>query len=306
MKSIAYYLKNPYQVFEVLRSHNMTNWIPDELYLRMLYKEYIGKNLNLKNPLTFNEKLQWLKLNDRNPLYTVLVDKHAVKQYVEEKIGKEYVIPTIAMWERVEDIKISNLPDRFVLKCTHDSGGVVICRDKGKFDLLNAQNKLKRNLKKNYYYSTREWPYKHVKPRIIAEPYLESENGNTLNDYKLLIFNGKHKCSFVCSGRNSEAGLHVTFYDPEWNVMPFERHYPRSSQKQERPCSYKKMIQLAEILSEGIPFVRVDFYEVGGNPYFGEMTFFPGGGFEEFSPEIWDRKLGDMLDITAVGGQKKV
>lgn len=306
MKSIAYYLKNPYQIFEVLRSHNMTNWISDELYLKILYKEYIGKDLNLKNPLTFNEKLQWLKLNDRNPLYTVLVDKHAVKQYVEEKIGKEYVIPTIAVWERVEDINISNLPDRFVLKCTHDSGGVVICRDKGKFDLSSAQDKLKRNLKKNYYYSTREWPYKHVKPRIIAEPYLESENGNTLNDYKLLIFNGKHKCSFVCSGRNSDAGLHVTFYDPEWNVMPFERHYPRSSQKQERPCSYKKMIQLAEILSKGIPFVRVDFYEVGGNPYFGEMTFFPGGGFEEFSPEIWDRKLGDMLDITAVGERKQV
>lgn len=205
------------------------------------------------------------------------------------------MIPTLGVWDSFDNIDFTNLPNQFVLKCTHDSGGIVICRDKSTFDTQSVKKKMTQCLKTNYFWGTREWPYKNVKPRIIAEKYIEDNKQGELKDYKLMCFNGKVECSFVCEDRYKDTGLKVTFYDADWNVMPFERHYPRNSVLCERPKKYDLMVELAEKLSENIPFVRVDFYEVQGKVYFGEMTFYPGAGFEEFNPPEWDKKLGDWL-----------
>ena len=273
------------------------NNLNDESFLKKAFRCYMGKELNLDNPQTFNEKLQWLKLYDRKPEYTTMVDKYAVKKYVADIIGEEYIIPTLGVWNPFDEIDFDKLPNHFVLKCTHDSGGIVICKDKNKLDLKSAKKKIEKCLKRNYYWSSREWPYKDVKPRIIAEPYMEDSKAHELIDYKFMCFNGKVKCSFTCSERFSKDGLKVTFFDKDWNVMPFERHYPVSKDSPKKPINYDKMIQFSEQLSKGIPFVRVDFYEINGQLYFGELTFYPGGGFEEFTPEEWDYKLGDFLKL---------
>ncbi len=277
--------------------------LPDKLALKIMYKNTFLKKLNLKNPKTFNEKLQWLKLYNRKPEYTKMVDKYTAKEYVASILGEEYIIPTYGVWERFDDIDFEKLPNQFVLKCTHGSGDVIVCKDKSQLDIASAKAKMERSLKTNYYKLSREWPYKNVKPRIIAEKYMEDaskldiakKEGESLNDYKLMCFNGKMRCSFVCSGRFSKEGLHVTFFDRDWNVMPFERSYPNVKDGLPRPNNYEKMVELSERLSKNIPFVRVDFYEINGQIYFGELTLFPGGGFEKFSPSEWDEKIGDML-----------
>ena len=283
----------------------------DERYLKKCYAVRMKKELNLNNPQTFNEKLQWLKINNRDPKYTTLVDKYRVKEYVAEVIGSEYVIPTLGVWEKFEDIDFEALPQEFVLKCTHDSGGLVICTDKNKLDLKRAKKKITAALKRNYYFVGREWPYKDVHPRIIAEKYMKSADERTRNvdtqekeelkDYKLMCFNGEVKCLFVCSERYSEEGLRVTFFDTEWNQLPFERHYKKSEKEIGKPNNLEKMIELAERLSKDMPFVRVDFYEIDDKIYFGELTFFPGSGFEEFNPEYYDKVLGEYIDISDVG-----
>jgi len=270
--------------------------VPDKLYLKYKFYKKMKKQLNLDNPQTFNEKLQWLKLYDRNPEYTKMVDKYEVKKYVAEKIGEEYIIPTLGVWNKFEDIDFERLPNQFVLKCTHDSGGVVICKDKSTFDFNAANKKLSRSLKRNYFWKGREWPYKNVKPRIIAEKYIS----NDLIDYKFMCFNGNVKCSFVCTDRFSNNGLHVTFFDRDWNVMPFERHYPHLKEGIPRPKTYGLMLELSEKLSTKIPFVRVDFYEFEGNLFFGELTFYPGNGLEEFTPEEWDYRIGNWINLVQV------
>lgn len=281
--------------FSYLTAMGLTQWMSDEQFLKKEYFLQMGKKLNLNDPKTFNEKLQWLKIHNRKPEYTTMVDKYAAKQYVADRIGERYIIPTLGVWEHFDDIDFDNLPNQFVLKCTHDSGGIVICRDKSKLDKKAAKKKLEYYLRRKYYYIHREWPYKNVKPRIIAEKYMTNGNGEDLNDYKLMCFNGKVKTTFVCSNRFSKDGLKVTFYDTEWRRMPFERHYPASKTEIDKPQTYEEMITLAEKLAFGIPFVRVDFYEINGNIYFGELTFFPGSGYEEFTPEEWDKTLGDWI-----------
>ena len=272
------------------------HYLPDSLYLRYVYWRVMGVPLHLKNPQTFNEKLQWLKLYDRNPLYTTLVDKYAVKKWVADKIGEQYIIPTLGVWNHFDEIDFDKLPNQFVLKATHDSGGLVICRNKKTFDKQAAREKLEKSLKNNFYYMGREWPYKNVPARIIAEKYMEDNaSAQELNDFKLMCFNGQVKCSFVCTERSTKSGLKVTFYDTNWQEMPFERHYPRSKTPIAKPLSYDEMVELAEKLSKDIPFVRVDFYSVQGKVYFGEMTFYPGSGLEEFTPSEWDKKIGDYL-----------
>ncbi len=275
----------------------LCNNVSDEEYLRQIYRFRMGKDLNLDNPKTFNEKLQWLKLHDRKPEYTTMVDKYEVKKYVADIIGEEYIIPTLGVWDNVGDIEFDKLPNQFVLKCTHDSGSIVICKDKSKLDFEEAKKKLKKGLDRNLFWYGREWPYKDVKPRIIAEPYMEDGKAHELIDYKFMCFNGVVKCSFTCSERFTESGLKVTFFDKDWNVMPFERHYPASKNPPKKPINYDKMIQFSEKLSKGILFVRVDFYEINGQLFFGELTFYPGSGFEEFTPEEWDYKLGDFLKL---------
>lgn len=275
------------------------NRMSDKSFLNLTYWLHYGRRINWDNPRTYNEKLQWLKVYNRRPEYTMMVDKYEVKQYVANVIGDEYIIPTIGVWDRVEDIPFDSLPNQYVIKCTHDSGSVCICKDKESFNVEKAKKKLAKGLKKNLFYWGREWPYKDVKPRIIAEEYLEDSDTeqNDLRDYKLMCFNGKVKCSFVCSDRFNDKGLKVTFYDKEWKKMPFCRYYPAASYEIPAPSSYNKMVELAEQLSNGIPFVRVDFYEVNKHPYFGEMTFFPGNGVEEFNPDEWDHILGCWIEL---------
>lgn len=267
----------------------------DKLYLKLLFRVRVGYKLNLNDPCTFNEKLQWLKLYDRNPLYTRLVDKAEVKSWVAERIGWKHVIPTFGIWNSFSEINFDMLPSQFVLKCTHDSGGLVICRDRAKFDIRAARKKIDRSLSRNFYWSGREWPYMNVKPRIIAEKYLDDGTFD-LTDYKFMCFDGCVKCVFTCTGR-VENDLRVDFFDPEWNHLPLTRHYPNADIPPAAPACLKEMIVLSETLSESIPFVRVDFYEIAGELYFGEMTFYPGSGFEEFDPREWDERLGSWLDL---------
>lgn len=272
--------------------------LPDAWYLSALYRIALGKKLELVPPRTFNEKLNWLKLHDRNPLYTRLVDKYAVREYVAEKIGPEYLVPLVGgPYRSFDEIDFDALPDAFALKCVHDSGSVALCRDKSSFDKEGAKRKLERALKKNFYWAAREYPYKNVVPRIIAEKFLTDGDADDLKDYKLLCFNGKVRCSFLYSERFTGVGLHMNAYDRDWNPLPFERHYPRSETLVPKPARYETMVALAEKLAQGIPFVRVDFYDVDGRVYFGETTFYPGGGLEEFTPEEWDFTLGSWLEL---------
>lgn len=288
---ISNYLK---KTFLNLASKNIIK-ISDERYLKIQYKMRLKQKLDLKNPKTFNQKLQWLKINDRNPKYTKMVDKYEVRNYIKDKIGEEYLIPLIGVFDKFDDINFDKLPNQFVMKCTHDSGGVIICRDKEKLNKEEAKNKINKCLKRNYYYVGREWPYKNVKPRIVIEKYMSNESQSELNDYKLMCFNGKVRCSFVCSNRNTN--LNVDFYDIDWKKMPFERHYKNSQKIIEKPNKYEEMIKLAEKLSENITFVRVDFYEINNKIYFGKLTFYPGNGTEEFTPEKYDLILGDMIKL---------
>ena len=278
-----------------LAEKEMFNWIRDRSYLKLIYWARLGKKLHLDPPQTFNEKLQWLKLYDRKPEHTMMVDKYEVKKYISEIIGEEYVIPTLGVWERFDDIDFGALPEQFVLKCTHDSGGLVICKNKSDLDITAAKNKIEQCFKKNYYYHAREWPYKNVNKRIIAEKYMCSDDSSELTDYKIMCFNGKVKCIFTCTDRYSEDGLKVTFFDRNWERMPFERHYPADPKYIAPPQSLKQMIELSEKIANNLLFARVDFYEIGGKPYFGEITFFPGSGMEEFTPDEWDLKLGNWI-----------
>lgn len=271
--------------------------MPDDEYLIKKWKALMGTELNLDDPHTFNEKLQWLKLYDRKPEYTTMVDKYAVKQYVADIIGEKHIIPTLGVWDKFDDIDFNMLPNQFVLKCTHDSGGLVICRDKQHLDKNAAKKKLTESLKHNYYYAGREYPYKNVKPRIIAEKYMEDSKTAELRDYKFFCFDENVYCCLICSGRYSSKGLHFTFFDRKYNVLPFECGCPSEKNGLPKPSQYDKMIELAEQLSQNIPFVRVDFYEIDGNVYFGELTFFPVSGYIQFDPEEWDLKLGNMLKL---------
>lgn len=293
-------IENPCNMIMYLGNKGRLKWLSDEVYLKAIFNAKLNKNLDLGNPKSFNEKLQWLKLYDRNPKYSKLVDKYEVREFISNSIGEEYLIPMIGVWDSVDEINFELLPKQFVLKCTHDSGSVVVCTDKEELDVEKVKKKLNIALKRNYYYPSREWTYKNVKPRIIAEQYMVNDSGEELKDYKFMCFNGEVKCSFVCLNRYSGNGLNVNFYDMNWNLMPFERHYPCSKIKVEKPTKFEKMVELATILSQEIPFVRVDFYEINGSIYFGELTFYPGAGYEEFTPEEYDYILGSWIKLPKV------
>ncbi|GMA45853.1 glycosyl transferase [Tetragenococcus muriaticus] len=271
--------------------------IADKLFLKLLFKNRLKKNLNLEEPTTYNEKLQWLKLYDHNPEYITMVDKYEVKQYVQDTIGKQYIIPTIGIWEKFEDIDFDQLPNQFVIKCTHDSGGVVICKDKRKLDKKKARKKINKSLRRNYYLNTREWPYKHVKPRIIIEKYMENPLDEDLKDYKFFIFNGTFKAMFIATDRNSQNETNFDFYDSNFNHLPFKNGHPNSDKPIRKPENFEKMFKLAEKLAEGLPHVRVDFYEIDNEIYFGEMTFYHWSGLKPFEPEEWDYRFGSWLKL---------
>lgn len=275
--------------------------LSDEEYLKSMFRLLIGKELNLENPLTFNEKLQWLKLYDRNPLYTKLVDKYEVKKYVASIIGEEYVIPTLGVYDKFDDIDFDVLPSKFVIKCTHDSGSVMICKDKSTFDITQAKKYFDKKLNYNYYYNSREWPYKYVKPRIIIEEYIVRGgeiSGQFLppEDYKFFCFNGDAKLSFIVMDRFTK-NMTVTFFDRDWRKLPFSRKYKSYDGDISKPKHHDLMVDLSEKLSKNIPFVRVDFFDVGDRVYFGELTFYPGSGFEPFDPYEYDKILGDYIKL---------
>ena len=283
--------------FMYLARRNFFNWMPDKLYLKICYKCKIGKKLNLNNPQTYNEKLQWLKLYDRKPEYTKMVDKYSVKEYVASIIGEEYIIPTIGVWNKVEDIDFDKLPTQFVLKCTHDSGGLVICNDKSKLDIDNAKRTLNYFLNRNFYHLHREWPYKNIKPQIIAEEYIVDESGYELKDYKFFCFDGKVKAMFIATDRNAETETCFDFFDRDFNHLPVLNGHPNANKAIQKPLNYEKMIELAEKLSQNIPHTRIDFYNINGKIYFGEITFFHWSGFKKFEPEKYDKIFGDWITL---------
>lgn len=298
LKKAVRFMSEPEVRFYCLDKLGIYKSLPDDKYLKRKFKLRTGYELDLEKPRSFNEKIQWLKLNDRSPRYVTLVDKFLVKDFVAATIGGKYVIPTIDSWDSADSVDFNRLPREFVIKCNHNSGkGIYICRDKETINEGKVRKGLAKALSEDYYIYNREWPYKNVKRRVLAEELLKENGGGELKDYKLMCFNGKVRCSFVCSDRFTKDGLKVTFFDRDWNVMPFERHYPKSTKEIRKPKNYELMVGLAEKLAEGICFVRVDFYEVCGRVYFGEMTFYPGSGFEEFTPREWDYKMGEWLDI---------
>ena len=304
-KALARYITDKNYRFLIDAGKGKYDKLSDREYLEKKFYAMLGYSLDLSNPQTFNEKLQWLKLYDRKPEYTMMVDKYKVREYIKEKIGEEYLIPLLGVWDKAEDIDFDALPNQFVLKCNHNSGlGMYICKDKSKLtenQIKAIRKNLEKGLKQDYYLPGREWPYKDVPRKIISEKYMEDKETGELRDYKFFCFNGKVNCCFVCTDRFKEAGLKITFYDKDWNVMPFKRHYPISDKSIDKPKNYNKMIEIAEQLSKDIPFVRTDFYEINGDLYFGEITFYPGSGLEEFQPIEWDEKLGNWITLPKKG-----
>lgn len=275
----------------------LSRLIPDRIYLQIVYFKHFRRFINFNNPKTFNEKIQWLKLNYRNEEYTKLVDKYRVKQYITKLIGEEYVIPTLGVWNNVDDIDFKSLPEKFVLKCNNDSGGIVICKNKKDFDEAKAKSFLKERLKNNGYWYGREWPYKNVKPCIIAEKYMEDSISKDIKDYKFFCFNGSMEFFDIDIDRFIEH--RANYYDRNGNFLPFGKTYcpPDYTKKIEMPKNLDKMIELAETISHNTVLSRINFYEIDGQVYFGEITFYPGSGFSPFTDEKWDYKLGDMIDL---------
>ena len=280
------------------------NQVWDARYLKILYRVKTGKKLNLSNPQTLNEKLQWLKIHDRKPIYTQMVDKLEVRKIIEEKIGSEYLIPLIGVWDSFDDIDFEKLPDQFVLKCTHDSGGLSICTDKRKYDLKKARKKINHCMRRNYYYNSREWPYKDVKPRIITEKYMVDESGWELKDYKIFCFNGVPDYVEVDFNRYIKHKLNP--YDFDWNPLNFcdssKNDYSANIPK---PKRLMEMKEIAKQLSEGIDFLRVDFYSIEDRIYVGELTLCPGSGCIAFEPEEMDLHYGKKLILTGFQEQKE-
>lgn len=272
--------------------------MPDEKYIKKMYQLRIGKPLNLSDPKTYTEKLQWLKLYDRKPEYTVLQDKFAVRDYVSKTIGSEYLIPLLGVWNNAKAIDFSTLPNQFVLKCNHDCASVTICRDKEKFNYEQTIQKLNYCLNQNYYYSGREWAYKDIKPVILAEQYMEEDHQETLTDYKFFCFSGKPKMVMLTSGEAHTRNRRNDLYDIDFNHLPIQRGNVQESDKvYTKPEGFETLVTLAEKLAGNIPFIRVDFYLIKGHPYFGEVAFYPSAGFSQFYPLEWEEKIGSWIQL---------
>lgn len=299
-------LKDKDYRFVILSNLGLNKNLSSEEFLTKMYRIQTGQPLNLDNPLLYTEKLQWLKLYDHRPEYSRLVDKYEVKKYIAEKIGQEYVIPLLGVWERVEDIDFDKLPQQFVLKTTHDSGGIVVCKDKNKLNIEETKRKLRYCLNRDYYIQNREWPYKNVPHRIIAEQYMEDSKQGELRDYKFFTFNGEPKVFYIAQGRGKNEETVADFFDMDFNHLPFTIDHDMSPVLPEKPKNFELMKQLAAKLSEGTPQLRVDFYEVDGKVYFGEMTFFHCSGMVLIKPEEWNKRLGDWVILPQIQSKEQI
>ena len=303
MQPISFYFKNPsYSLICLLIKFSYL--FPDKLYLKWLYRLHMGQKLHLDKPVTFNEKLQWLKLNDHNDRYPKLVDKCTAKGEVAKMIGDQYIVKTIGVWNKPEDIDFDVLPNQFVIKVSNGSGGndVVICQDKQSFDVKKAISKLNASLQGSQtYLHYREWPYKNIPRRILAEEFISNPNDEELIDYKVHVFNGEPKFILVCQNRYGDGGMTEDFYSTDWELMKVKRpSHPNSAVPMKKPALLEEMLRLSKELSKGIPFVRTDFYIVQNKILFGEMTFYPASGVVPFVPSSWDRTFGDWLNLPSV------
>lgn len=267
----------------------------DRLYICLKYKRITGEWLHISHPRTFSEKLNWLKIYNRDPLYTVLVDKYQVKEYVANAIGQQYVVPNYGVYDSFDTIDFASLPEQFVMKVTHDSSGAVICRDKSSFDVESAKEKIESSLSQNYARITGEWPYYNVKPRIIVDKFLDDHSGKELIDYKFMCFDGEPKLMYFT---NKGAKIFENFYDMDFAPVDASHGFDRMIPEFEKPEQFELMKELATKLSNGIPFVRIDFFLVDGHVYFGEYTFFDWAGFKLFTDKKWEEKLGSWIKIS--------
>lgn len=275
----------------------ISSLVPDKLYLKIVCKGKLGYTPDMNNPQTFNEKLNWLKLYNQNPLFTKLADKFEVKKYVADLIGEQFVVNNLGCWYRFKDIDWNVMPNQFVLKCTHDSSGAIICRNKSSFDIESARKKMNKSLRLNYFYACREWPYKNIPPRIIADELLDDHSGKELNDYKFWCFNGVPKYMY-CTVKTNRENIYENFYDMNFNPVNIDHGWPRRDSEFEKPAAFEEMKVLAKKLSKGIPFVRVDFFYVNGRVYFGEYTFFDWAGLQPFGTYEQDLELGKLIDLS--------
>jgi len=273
--------------------------ISDKLYLKIYFRLNMGEELDFKNLRTFNQKIQILKLKNKDPKYTLMVDKYSVRELIKKELGEEYLIPLIGVWDNFDDIDFDLLPNQFILKPTHYSGKVFICKDKSRFDIDAVRKKINRILRRNYFYVGREFPYKNVQPRIICEKYMVDESGTELKDYKFFCFNGEPEVLFVASDRFGD--VKFDFYDMQLNRLPFTTgNHNFSKESITRIDSFGEMIEIARKLSKNIPHIRIDLYNIKGKIYFGEFTFHHNGGVCPFHPKEWDEKLGDLIKIPLV------
>ncbi len=300
INQIYKYIKCPYKIINYFGSKGKLKWIPDKTYLKLVYRARMGKKLNIENPITYNEKLQWLKLNDRNPAYISLVDKFEVRKYISKTIGEEYLIPILGVYDCFDEIDFDKLPEQFVLKCTHNSGGVIICKDKNSLNKKLVKKNFSHHLKQNYYYTGREWPYKYVKPRIICEELLYDLSDGSLKDYKIFCFNGVPKSLMVVSDRDKD--IRYDYFDIDFNHQAYTQQDINSCKVIAKPENYDKMVDLARLLSISIPHVRIDFYELEKKIYFGEMTFFNESGFRHFDPDEYDEIYGSWIRLSVKQG----
>lgn len=279
--------------FEILK-YKLLKIFSDRTFIKLFYYRKFKEWPDLDNPKTFNEKIQWLKLNDRKDIYSTMADKYESKNYVSNFVDDKYIIPSLGVWDNFDDIDFDKLPDKFVLKTVHDSGGIAICKDKATFDFEGAKKLLEKHQSINYYDLGREWVYKNIKPRIMAEKLLDLD-GKEVKDYKVFCFNGKAEYILVCSDR--QTNLKETFFDTEWNFVPCKRPNLDINKNESKPKNLEKMIEIAEILSKDMYFLRVDFYDLKEELLIGELTFYPADGFAPFEPKEWDRKLGDKMKL---------
>ena len=297
IRTLYKFITNKSARFNMLVGMGFTKNMPDDKFLKRAYRANMHKKLNIENPVNYTEKLQWLKMYDHRPEYTQMVDKYAVKSYVAERIGEEYIIPLLGVWDCADDIDFDALPQKFVLKTTHDSGGIVVCKNKAELDIEAARATLRYFNKRDYFNHKREWPYKNVPHRIIAEKYMEDSRYQELRDYKFFTFGGEPKVLYIAQGRGKGEPTVADFFDMDFNHLPFTIDHDMAPVPPEQPAQFEEMKRLAALLSEGTPQLRVDFYEVDGRIYFGEMTFFHCSGLNPFHPEEWDKTFGDWVEL---------